>query len=113
MFYIVLHKSHSIVLSDGDEIIRHVKFTDEFLLQHLRTRKFNVAKCLKAITQFICLTQRFPEMFTDFCFDTTVRGVRDGIVTFLPWRCQDGCIILYVQISKCKMNFYLLSKRQF
>ncbi|KAG8193053.1 hypothetical protein JTE90_028165 [Oedothorax gibbosus] len=88
-----------VIIQEGDDTIRHIKFSDDFLLQHLRTRKFDVRRCLKSLTQFISLTLKFPEMFQNFCFDATSRGVRDGIVTFLPWRCQDGCIILYVQIS--------------
>ncbi|XP_054716325.1 alpha-tocopherol transfer protein-like [Uloborus diversus] len=76
-----------------------LEFDDEFLLQYLLCRKFNVARAFSQIKAFVALRRKQKNAFTDFRFEKTVRTINDQIVTVLPWRCQDGCAIILVQLD--------------
>ncbi|GFQ94045.1 clavesin-1, partial [Trichonephila clavata] len=86
-------------LAKNDKHTKHIEFEDDFLLQYLRARKYNVAKAFSQVKAFVHLKKKNPQMFTDFSYDQTVKLITKKIVTILPWRCQDGCTVLLVELD--------------
>ncbi|GFY57481.1 retinaldehyde-binding protein 1, partial [Trichonephila inaurata madagascariensis] len=86
-------------LAKNDKHTKHIEFDDDFLLQYLRARKYNVAKAFSQVKAFVHLKKKNPQMFTDFSYDQTVKLITKKVVTILPWRCQDGCTIILVELD--------------
>ncbi|XP_054718620.1 alpha-tocopherol transfer protein-like [Uloborus diversus] len=87
------------------EMMKHEKslcnteLDDDFLMQYLLFRKFNVDRALSTLKAYVKLRKKNPDMFRNFHFDRIVRTSTDRIAVFLPWRCPDGCAIILVQLD--------------
>lgn len=84
---------------ENDGFFSTMSFDDDFLLQFLRCRKFNINRAfvhLKAAAKF---REKNKKLFRELYFEKIAITTRKKIVTFLPYRCQDGCAILYVQLD--------------
>ncbi|GIZ01248.1 hypothetical protein CEXT_599581 [Caerostris extrusa] len=86
-------------LAKNDKHTKNIEFDDDFLLQYLRVRKYNVARAFSQLKALVALKKRYPLMFTHFNYDKTVKTISDKFITMLPWRCQDGCAILLVELD--------------
>ncbi|XP_035226930.1 alpha-tocopherol transfer protein-like [Stegodyphus dumicola] len=86
-------------MAKNDKILANLNFDDDFLLQYLRCRKFNVARAFSQLKSFVSLRKRNPALFTNYRFEQTVKSMRNKIVTLLPYRCQDGCAIFLIQLD--------------
>lgn len=74
-------------------------FDDDFLLQYLRCRKYNVSRAFSQLKAFVNLKKKNAEAFTNIKFESIEVSTRNKIVTFLPYRCRDGCAIFLVQLD--------------
>ncbi|GIY17213.1 hypothetical protein CDAR_395381 [Caerostris darwini] len=86
-------------LAKNDKHTKNIEFDDDFLLQYLRVRKYNVARAFSQLKALVALKKRYPLIFTNFSYDKTVKTISDKFITMLPWRCQDGCAILLVELD--------------
>ncbi|GFT84665.1 clavesin-1 [Nephila pilipes] len=86
-------------LAKNDKHTKHLEFADDFLLQYLRARKYNVTKAFSQVKALVQLRKKHPNMFVDFSYDQTVKTISKKIITILPWRCQDGCAIILVELD--------------
>ncbi|GIY17215.1 retinaldehyde-binding protein 1 [Caerostris darwini] len=83
----------------NDKHTKNVEYDDDFLLQYLRARKYNVAKAFSQLKGLSILKKKNPGIFTDLSYDKTVNTINKKIMTILPWRCQDGCTIVLVELD--------------
>ncbi|GIY21481.1 hypothetical protein CDAR_184611 [Caerostris darwini] len=86
-------------LVKNDEHTKNIEFEDDFLLQYLRVRKYNVARAFTQLKAFVALKKKHPLMFTNFSYDKIVKATNDKVMSMLPWRCQDGCAIMLVELD--------------
>ncbi|GIY80619.1 hypothetical protein CEXT_702321 [Caerostris extrusa] len=82
-----------------DKHTKNIEFDDDFLLQYLRVRKYNVARAFTQLKALVALKKKYPLIFTNFSYNKTVKATNDKIISILPWRCQDGCAILLVELE--------------
>ncbi|CAL1273849.1 unnamed protein product [Larinioides sclopetarius] len=82
-----------------DKHSKSLIFIDEFLLMFLRVRKYNAEKAFHQIKSYIVVRKKNPNMFIDLRFDSIVKTIDNEIIYMLPWRCQNGCAILVIQIE--------------
>ncbi|GIY21467.1 hypothetical protein CDAR_184561 [Caerostris darwini] len=82
-----------------DEHTKNIEFDDDFLLHYLRVRKYNVARAFTQLKALVALKKKHPLMFTNFSYDKTVKAAYDKDISVLPWRCQDGCAVLLVELD--------------
>ncbi|GIY80613.1 hypothetical protein CEXT_702291 [Caerostris extrusa] len=83
----------------NDEHTKDIEFDDDFLLQYLRVRKYNVARAFTQLKAFVAGKKKYPLMFTNFKYDKIVKATNDKVISMLPWRCQDGCVILLIELD--------------
>ncbi|GIY21473.1 hypothetical protein CDAR_184581 [Caerostris darwini] len=86
-------------LVKNDEHTKNIEFDDDFLLQYLRVRKYNVARAFNQLKALVALKKKYPLMFTNFSYDKIVKSTDDKVISVLPWRCQDGCTILLIELD--------------
>ncbi|GIY21477.1 hypothetical protein CDAR_184601 [Caerostris darwini] len=89
-------------LVKNDEHTKNIEFDDEFLLQYLRVRKYDVARAFTQLKAFVAAKKKYPLMFTNFRYDKIVKATNDKVMSMLPWRCQDGCAIMLVELDNWK-----------
>ncbi|GIY80615.1 hypothetical protein CEXT_702301 [Caerostris extrusa] len=85
-------------LVKNDKHTKNIEFEDDFLLQYLRVRKYNVARAFTQLKALVALKKKHPLMFTNFSYDTLVKSAYDKVISMLPWRCQDGCVIVLIEL---------------
>lgn len=86
-------------MATKDKHFDGLAFDDDFLLQYLRCRKFNVKRAFSQLKALVNLRRKQPNAFSNFKFENLAITTRNKIVTFLPWRCPDGCVILLIQLD--------------
>ncbi|KAF8778722.1 alpha-tocopherol transfer protein-like [Argiope bruennichi] len=86
-------------LAQNDKHTRNYEFDDDFLIQYLRARKYNATRAFTQLKALVQLKKKNPQIFTDFNFEKTSKTINDKTITLLPWRCQDGCAILLIQLD--------------
>ncbi|GBO07131.1 Alpha-tocopherol transfer protein-like [Araneus ventricosus] len=74
-------------------------FDDDVLIQFLRVKKYNVAKAFSQIKSYISLRKKNPQIFLNLSYEWVVKTLYDRTITFLPWRCQDGCTVIIVELD--------------
>lgn len=82
-----------------DKNTKNLIFDDDVLLQFLRVRKFNTARAFNQLKAYAILRRKNPDMFTNFRFESTVITIKDKSLTFLPWRCPEGCAIILIELD--------------
>ena len=91
----------------GDKHFRGMSFDDDFLLQYLRCRKFNAKRAFTQLKAFVNLRKNYKFMFKDLHFENIAISTKNKIVSFLPYRCQDGCAIILVKLGLCDFEYFL------
>ncbi|GIY80617.1 hypothetical protein CEXT_702311 [Caerostris extrusa] len=86
-------------LVKNDQHTKNIEFDDDFLLQYLRVRKYNVARAFSQLKALVALKKKYPLMFTNFRYNEMVKATNDKVMSMLPWRCQDGCAILLIELD--------------
>ncbi|KAG8193128.1 hypothetical protein JTE90_004952 [Oedothorax gibbosus] len=100
-------------LAKSDDLLKDTDFNDEILVQYLRMRKYDVDRALATLHDAAKFVRKYPENFCNFKFEETVKAMTQNIITFLPWRCQDGCTLLLVELDKWKLdNFSVRETKQ-
>ncbi|KAF8778768.1 clavesin-2-like isoform X1 [Argiope bruennichi] len=80
---------------------------DEFLLQFLRSRKFNVKKsfaCLKKL--YNIFGDSYSDVFADHNVSSTREALQSGFGSHLPYRDEEGTAVLLVKTSNWDTNKY-------
>ncbi|GIX88669.1 hypothetical protein CDAR_106201, partial [Caerostris darwini] len=85
-------------LAKRDKHTKNIVFDDDFLTQYLRVRKYDVARAFSTLNAYVTLRRKNPNLFTNFRFESIVKSVTDRCLTILPYRCQDGCTILFIEL---------------
>ncbi|GFU07955.1 clavesin-1 [Nephila pilipes] len=86
-------------MAKKDKHTKNVNYDDDFLLQFLRVRKFNVARAFSQLKSYTLLRKKNPNIFTNFRFESIISTVKDRTISFLPWRCQDGCVVMLIELG--------------
>lgn len=86
-------------MAKKDKHFEGLIFDDDFLLQYLRSRKYNINRAFSQLRVAVMLRRKQPSFFMHFNFEKSAISTRKKIVTPLPWRCQDGCAILLVNLN--------------
>ncbi|XP_035213205.1 clavesin-2-like [Stegodyphus dumicola] len=92
-----LQQLRELVLSDKDLSCRT---TDEFLLQFLRARKYNVPKAFNLLKKYMNFKRKNVAIFTGMNYDMLLKLISKKMMGFLPYRCPDGCAVLAVHLDK-------------
>ncbi|XP_035226939.1 alpha-tocopherol transfer protein-like isoform X2 [Stegodyphus dumicola] len=83
-----------------DEDLAAIELEDMYLLVFLRFNKFNLSRTYSHLKIFDNFRKQNPDSFKKINFEECVKGITSEIISFLPWRCPDGCAILLVQLDK-------------
>ncbi|XP_055944751.1 retinaldehyde-binding protein 1-like isoform X2 [Argiope bruennichi] len=82
-----------------DKHTKHLEFEDDFLLQYLISKKYNIAKAFSFLKALVHLKKKHPEIFSGFSYEEISCSMSENVLTVLPWRCQDGCAILAAHLD--------------
>ncbi|CAL1273847.1 unnamed protein product [Larinioides sclopetarius] len=74
-------------------------FDDDILLQFLRVNKHNVNKTFSQIKSYIVLRKKNPHIYMNITYEWIVKTLYDRTINILPWRCQDGCTVIIVEVD--------------
>ncbi|KAG8193132.1 hypothetical protein JTE90_004955 [Oedothorax gibbosus] len=89
-----------------DNKLMDYDFDDDWIVQYLRCRKFNVEKTFQRLKIAKSWINKYPEAYTNYSFDETIRTISDRICTVLPWRCHEGCAIVLIELDNWRPNLF-------
>ncbi|GFX87525.1 alpha-tocopherol transfer protein-like [Trichonephila clavipes] len=72
---------------------------DEFLIQFLRARKYNVDKAMELLLNYFNLMASHPEIFDKMDKEKIDRLTSCDFMKILPFRDNDGCLLLIFKIG--------------
>ncbi|XP_055946300.1 retinaldehyde-binding protein 1-like [Argiope bruennichi] len=76
------------------------RMDDEFLLQYLRARKFNVKKAFDRLQTFYQMVSKsFSDVFLHMDEESAKKAIRTGFMSHLPYRDKDGAAIVGFKMS--------------
>ncbi|XP_054718214.1 retinaldehyde-binding protein 1-like [Uloborus diversus] len=93
---IALEQLRELVLSDSDLSCRT---SDEFLLQFLRARKYNVPKAYHLLKKYVNFRRKNVSIFTGMDYDELHKLVESRTLGLLPSRCPDGCVVFAARLN--------------
>lgn len=82
--------------------------SDEFLLQFLRARKYNVHKSFSLLKKYMNFKRKNIHIFTGMDYDRIGTLITNRTIRFLPYRDSDGCVIIAVHLGEI-INIFILS----
>ncbi|KAF8778813.1 retinaldehyde-binding protein 1-like [Argiope bruennichi] len=87
------------------ELIRGEKrfkcpMNDEFLIQFLRARKFDVKKAFALLQSMFEVKKSYSDMYDQADMDALRKVVAAGPGYCFPYRDPDGCVVLVLQLNK-------------
>lgn len=85
-----------------------IEFDDEFLIIFLRYAKYDVTEAFSRLKNVIKLKKDHEPMFSGQRFDVIMKTVTDKIMIYLPYRCPDGCGIIYINLDNWVPEEFLL-----
>ncbi|GFS65887.1 alpha-tocopherol transfer protein-like [Trichonephila inaurata madagascariensis] len=77
---------------------------DEFLIQFLRARKYDVDKTMGLLHNYFDLLISYPDFFDNMDKEKIYKLARSGFVKGLPFRDNDGCLILVLKMGKQSLS---------
>ncbi|GFQ78508.1 alpha-tocopherol transfer protein-like [Trichonephila clavata] len=84
-------------------ILEHKKLKasteDEFLIQFLRARKYDVDKSVELLSNYLNLGISYPDFFNNMDKEKMYKLARSGFVNVLPFRDNDGCLLLTMKMG--------------
>ncbi|GFX87563.1 alpha-tocopherol transfer protein-like [Trichonephila clavipes] len=84
-------------------ILEHKKLKcptdDEFLIQFLRARKFDVDKALGLLHNYFSLVISYPDFFDNLDKEKIYKCARSGFINVLPFRDNNGCLLLTLKMG--------------
>ncbi|GFY80178.1 alpha-tocopherol transfer protein-like [Trichonephila inaurata madagascariensis] len=92
-----LEKFRKCILSDKN---LKCPTNDEFLIQFLRARKYDVDKAMGLLHNYFNLIASHPEIFDKLDKEKMDKLTSSDFINILPFRDNDGCLVLTVKISK-------------
>ncbi|GFS61131.1 alpha-tocopherol transfer protein-like [Trichonephila clavipes] len=85
-------------------ILEHKKLKcptyDEFLIQFLRARKYDLDKAIGLLQNYYNLAVSYPDFFDNLDKEKIYKCARSGFVNMLPFRDNDGCLLLTLKMGK-------------
>ncbi|GFS38929.1 alpha-tocopherol transfer protein-like [Nephila pilipes] len=69
---------------------------DLFLLSFLRARKFDVKRAFSVMKNFYSVMGKHHELYSNFNYADVKRTLEEGSVGFLPYRDEEGCVVLII-----------------
>lgn len=84
-----------------------MRWQDEelFLLAFLRARKFDVKRAFNLVKTFYTVMGKHDELYYNFNFNDVRRTLQENSVGFLPYRDEEGCVILVIRTGRYRANF--------
>ncbi|GFQ68249.1 clavesin-2 [Trichonephila clavata] len=82
-----------------DESMDRIEMDDEFFLVFLRYARYDTKEAFARLKNVIQMKIDNALMFSGQRFDVIKKTTTDNIVTYLPYRCPDGCGILYLNLD--------------
>lgn len=78
---------------------KDLRWQDEelFLLAFLRARKFDVKRAFNLVKTFYTVMGKHDELYYNFNFNDVRRTLQENSVGFLPYRDEEGCVILVIR----------------
>ncbi|XP_055943939.1 alpha-tocopherol transfer protein-like [Argiope bruennichi] len=73
---------------------------DEYLIQFLRARKFDVKKAFTLLQTKYQVRKAYAEVYDDIDVNELRKVVSAGIVYCFPYRDADGCVVVVMQLSR-------------
>ncbi|GIY40769.1 retinaldehyde-binding protein 1 [Caerostris extrusa] len=73
---------------------------DEYLIQFLRARKFDVKRAFSLLQSKFQVKKSYPDVFDDVDMDELRKCFAQGIAYCFPYRDEDGCVVLVLHLSK-------------
>ncbi|KAG8178732.1 hypothetical protein JTE90_025460 [Oedothorax gibbosus] len=87
-------------LVKSHKLLRDINFVDDFLVQYLRNRKYDVHKAFQHVITYVNYVNNYSYMFKRVDVDKYYSIPYELFFTPLPNRCQDGCTIIYYEFGK-------------
>lgn len=97
-------ENNNIYLFYVDETDLNSRTTDEFLLQFLRARKYNVNKSFSLLKKYMNFKRKNVSIFTGMDYDRIERLITNRTIRFLPYRDAEGCAVIAVHLGMKKWN---------
>ncbi|GFS61085.1 alpha-tocopherol transfer protein-like [Trichonephila clavipes] len=72
---------------------------DDYLIQFLRARKYDVDKALCLLNNYFNLITSHPEIFENMDKEKVDKLTRSNLFYILPFRDNDGCLVLVLKIE--------------
>ncbi|GIY21271.1 retinaldehyde-binding protein 1 [Caerostris darwini] len=76
---------------------------DEYLIQFLRARKFDVKKAFNLLQNNCQIKKSYPEL-CDINLDEIRKTIANDNAFCLPYRDEEGCVVLVLQLGKWKVE---------
>ncbi|GBM15451.1 hypothetical protein AVEN_142114-1 [Araneus ventricosus] len=71
---------------------------DEYLIQFLRARKFDVKKAFTLLQTKYQVKKAYPEIYDDIDVNELRKVISAGIFYSFPYRDEDGCAVIVLQL---------------
>ncbi|KAG8192974.1 hypothetical protein JTE90_028096 [Oedothorax gibbosus] len=75
---------------------------DEYLIQFLRARKYDVKKAFALLQNKYKVKKSYSEVYDDCDFDEVLKVYTTGAACCLPYRDEDGCVVVVFKMEKWK-----------
>ncbi|GFS72551.1 alpha-tocopherol transfer protein-like [Nephila pilipes] len=76
-----------------------IHIDDEFLMVFLRYAKYDITEAFSRLKNLMKLKRDNENLFSGQLYDVIVKTATDKIMIYLPYRCPDGCGILYINLD--------------
>lgn len=82
-------------LMKDDKTFANVHYDDDFLTLFIMSRKHNLERAFKQMKSYTNFRRKHIAAFTDTNFDS----IMNKIIRVIPWRCQDGCVVVTAKLD--------------
>ncbi|GIY14698.1 alpha-tocopherol transfer protein-like [Caerostris darwini] len=86
-------------LIKSENIFDDTEFDEDFLVLFLRSEDYDVLSALQRLKNAVALKKSYVEMFSDQVYENIAITFTKNITTFLPYRCPDGCAVMYINLD--------------
>ncbi|GFU19492.1 alpha-tocopherol transfer protein-like, partial [Nephila pilipes] len=86
-------------LMKNDKTFDDTEFDDDFLRLFLRCEEYSIKASFGRLKNIMNLKRDHQYMFTNQLYENIEITFTKNIVTFLPYRCQDGCVVAHINLD--------------
>ncbi|GFT22384.1 retinaldehyde-binding protein 1, partial [Nephila pilipes] len=73
---------------------------DEYLIQFLRARKFDVGRAFELLHNKYEVKKSYCDLYDDADVDELRKFMETGVIYCFPYRDEEGCVVLVLQLNK-------------